>query len=857
MPSPSLRASTPVLIDRENFFININHQVESYLDASGSFDPNQPQNALFEHRNTDFGRVDHPVWLRFSLHNQTSHELPLFIWMVDYNLDHIELYHKSTDGSFRVLGRLSAIQKFAERYQPTKDYVFPITLAAQTTQEYYIKVYTEGLISVPLRVISTEEYQKRQNLEYSLFGIFYGAILVMLLYNGLLFLGLRDMSILSFIGYLICLGVFSLTTNGIGFQYFWPNSTIMQTNGITFSATCMGAFICDFSRRFLNLRTISSKLDKTLRFMTWFLFVFAAASLFTSRSHTMEIMMMLDFIGIIICISASIRAIVANYHPARHFILGWLAFFSGAIYLMIASLGFVETSLFSLYGMFIGAFVQMGFLAFAMSERLKVIQKEFSTFVEIKNAELQRINSGLEDMVRERTRTIRHILDNVKNGFFMIDSKGLIQPGFTESCKSIVSSDFNENVNIMKILATVTSNIFQQLRLAIDQIFSGMLPEDVSLSQIPKRVELNGKILSLEGSVIRNNDQDICGILFSVNDISELREIERQKEIDEALIKILKRKWEFDIFLNYFKEECDRCKSLHPQDKYETEFRSFLHTVKGNAAIFCLTPLVMLIHKTEEQATISHADLQKIECELMDFLKDNEEILGFVYGMKNQEMIEIALEHLNELQSKVFAQNNINQMKNALDSWVEQQKMRSFEELIRPLIESTQQLAHRQQKKVAFAIENGQFRINPEKVKALLINISHVFRNAIDHGVEAPSERGSKSEIATIRVGLTHRQNSLSVTITDDGCGINTDLLLKKAISAGIITEEIGSRLSHSEKCRLILESNLSTSAKATDISGRGIGMAAVRESVIKVGGSIDIDSDPGLGTSIIINWPN
>jgi signal transduction histidine kinase len=850
-----LYGAETVILDRDDFFINIHKNVESHLDASASFHPNSPQNAQFEWRLADLGTVEHPVWFRFKVHNRTLRELPVHFWVVDYNLDQIELYRRQADGTFAQSGRLGAAQDFAHRYIATKDYVFPVTIAALATEEFYVRVVSKGLISVPMALIAPLTYQKRVNVEYTMFGLFYGAILVMLFYNALLFIGLRDRSLVSYIGYLISLALFSLNTNGLGFQYIWPQSLAWQAYGIVFTACCMGAFICDFSRRFLNLAVFDQGLNRLLVVLSLLLMAVGLFSMPLRRSNVLEAVMVIDFAAIIICLYATYRAIQAKYTPAINFGLGWLAFFSGAISLMIGSLGYIETSLYSLYGMFIGAFVQMGFLAFAISERFKSIQKELSNIIQLRNEELSEINQRLEGMVADRTRTIKRILDSVKSGFFMIDREGRVQPGFTASCEEIVSSKFSEGVCLWQAL-TASAHVAEQMQLAMQQVFNDTLPEVVALAQIPARIETGEKMLSLEGSVIRNVDGEIDGILFTVNDITRLREIERQKEVDETLIMILRRKREFTVFLDYFSEEMHRCSGLLKRPGHEGDVRSTLHTIKGNAAMFSLLPLAKIIHRIEDQKEIAGGDLDRIENFMAGFLKDNEEVLGIIYGAEVQETVEIALAHLSQLRDELMACRSIETMRTSVNMWIERQQRRPAKDLVRPIIDGSRRLALRLGKKVEFQIENGDVQLDPGLAKPLLINLAPLFRNAIDHGIEPPHERGHKGEAGTIKISFHEEAGFWVVRLRDDGRGVDADLLAQKALSSGLISQQRRDLMSYAEKCLLLFESNLTTASTATDVSGRGVGMAAVKDSILKAGGTISIESVPGRGTTLTIRIP-
>ncbi|MCM0083770.1 response regulator [Geomonas sp. Red32] len=135
----------------------------------------------------------------------------------------------------------------------------------------------------------------------------------------------------------------------------------------------------------------------------------------------------------------------------------------------------------------------------------------------------------------------------------------------------------------------------------------------------------------------------------------------------------------------------------------------------------------------------------------------------------------------------------------------------------------------------------------------------HLLRNVMDHGIEPPAERrgAGKRERGAIEIRpLFPDANRLQVVVSDDGRGIDLDAVRGAALKAGTVTPEALERLSGADAVRLIFESGVSTSPMVTNLSGRGVGLAIVRESVEKLGGDLAVASEPGKGTSFTITLP-
>ncbi len=134
----------------------------------------------------------------------------------------------------------------------------------------------------------------------------------------------------------------------------------------------------------------------------------------------------------------------------------------------------------------------------------------------------------------------------------------------------------------------------------------------------------------------------------------------------------------------------------------------------------------------------------------------------------------------------------------------------------------------------------------------------HLIRNAMDHGLESPEERvaAGKSRTGTLVLAAVHEGNQIIISIKDDGRGIDTERVGRKAIEKGLLTEEQLAALSQREMFDLIFLPGFSTKEKATDLSGRGVGMDVVKTNIKKLNGLIEIKSEKGLGSEFILRLP-
>jgi two-component system chemotaxis sensor kinase CheA len=161
-------------------------------------------------------------------------------------------------------------------------------------------------------------------------------------------------------------------------------------------------------------------------------------------------------------------------------------------------------------------------------------------------------------------------------------------------------------------------------------------------------------------------------------------------------------------------------------------------------------------------------------------------------------------------------------------------------------------------KKVRFEMDGQETELDKTLIEAIRDPLTHMVRNAIDHGIEAPAVRKSrgKSEEGRLRMDAFHEGGKVIIEIADDGGGIDVARVRDKAIQAKLITPESAARMSRQELLRLIFLPGFSTADRVTQFSGRGVGMDVVRTNIEKIGGTVDIESTEGQGTKIRTKIP-
>jgi len=185
-------------------------------------------------------------------------------------------------------------------------------------------------------------------------------------------------------------------------------------------------------------------------------------------------------------------------------------------------------------------------------------------------------------------------------------------------------------------------------------------------------------------------------------------------------------------------------------------------------------------------------------------------------------------------------------------------RMQRIENLFVALPRMVRDLSAELGKQVLVDIDGGDVELDREMIEMIRDPLTHIIRNAVDHGIELPADRLSagKREIGLLSVSARQSGNQILIEIADDGKGIEASKLVEKAVANGVIERDAAQRMTRGEQLALIFEAGLSTAKSVTSISGRGVGMDVVRSNVERIGGVVEVDSTPGKGTRMVLRVP-
>lgn len=243
---------------------------------------------------------------------------------------------------------------------------------------------------------------------------------------------------------------------------------------------------------------------------------------------------------------------------------------------------------------------------------------------------------------------------------------------------------------------------------------------------------------------------------------------------------------------------------------------------------------------------------------LMNWLLAFQEIYSDLDGKSNKVSEKLLSKFSNNLSEANKLINDFSRSLQALQDDVQLLRLVSVSHLLIPLERTIRDLSVNLKKPVKLTSEGGNIQVDKKIIDNLHDPVQHIIRNAIDHGIESVEQRISKGkpEIATIHFKVSHESARVRVSISDDGDGINLDAIRKKALSLGLLSKVQVNDLDEPTLLNTIFESGFSTQDEVSEISGRGVGLSAVKSDIEKMKGHLSIETKKGFGTTFHFDLP-
>lgn len=504
----------------------------------------------------------------------------------------------------------------------------------------------------------------------------------------------------------------------------------------------------------------------------------------------------------------------------------------------------------------------------------KKLYRQLTRLIKL-NDTSQRQLSQLNAQLDSKNYALKDLLDNTGEGFFSFGEDYSVHSSYSKACTTFFQKEI-ANEHALELMFRDNSQAPQEL---LDMIFGGMADLSMFLELLPHEITVFNRILTIDYRWIPQTEGEANKMMIILQDVTLERELEAQlradKEHSEMIIKVALDRDGFIQFLQDLEKIFERLNACfqEPLDQISiSELFRHYHTIKGGTATYDLKAVAGKAHKIEDGLAKIREMHSPLTNEHLVWLKrDTEDLhqtlntsLDHLSGLISQEDI-----HRNEhfyriAESKILGLGEQILKKIKDEDFAEVQKAilslcnQPVGSVLQKYAAAAENLADKLGKEIEVDIIGKEIEVSYQTLEPFLNNLVHLVRNSVDHGLEDSETRADlgKSMTGHIKIQAVEHDDSLQFIIADDGNGIDSEKILKIALSKNVVTPEQAATLSESEKLELIFHPGFSTKEEVTDISGRGVGMDAVKACVNELKGTIEIDTEIGKGTEFAISIP-
>jgi len=331
----------------------------------------------------NFGYSYSTFWLRVKLPRDVASMLaPILALEVRFpSLDLIELYvpYRTADGVDYRVQRAGDGMPWNAREVKHRDFVFRVPMIGLAEAPTYLRVQSQSVVTVPAYLWRPEAMIAHDRNAQFGYGLFYGLVIALFLYNLLLYLALRDRAYLWYVLYVASFGVGLAALDGFAYQYLWPDSVWWANHALAAALCAALLFGAQFARSFLEMASFSIFANRFLVGVTALAAAgvfFAATGLLVSYGVIMRVLSVVACATAGIVLYVSVRAMLAGFRPARFFLLAWSALLVLILLGALRNFALVPTNFLTVNGLHVGLALDILLLSFALADRINTLKRE-------------------------------------------------------------------------------------------------------------------------------------------------------------------------------------------------------------------------------------------------------------------------------------------------------------------------------------------------------------------------------------------------------------------------------------------------------------------------------------------------
>jgi len=449
-----------------------------------------------------------------------------------------------------------------------------------------------------------------------------------------------------------------------------------------------------------------------------------------------------------------------------------------------------------------------------------------------------------------RNRDMRLVLDNVDQGLLTIDREGVM----SAERSAVVSKWFgppNDGERFYECLRRVNPNAADSFEVQWEELLEGFLPRALLLHQLPKRLTQGEKSYDLSYIPITESGDRLVKLLIVISDVTSRLAAERaeaeQREVATMFERIMRDKFGVIEFL--MDAETLVRESTADVRPPLAETRRKIHTLKGNAGMYGMTTFATLCHDIETRMSESDGDVAPGDRTALNeaWTRTADRLSRFLVDETPGVNIDDA-EYAYVLRSLLEGTPRTDVIR-----MVREWRLERASDRLARFAGQARDLAKRLNKgDIEVDVDGSGLRLPREEWSNFWSAFTHVVRNAVDHGLESPDERkkAGKDGPGRITLSASRAGRSVQIELSDNGRGIDWARLAARARAANLPASD------HNDLVSALFADGISTKDSVSDVSGRGVGLAAAKQACERLGGYVAVESRTNVGTTFRFHMP-
>lgn len=531
LPAPPARAGV-VTVGTAPMALSLGRSLEVYVDTTGKLGledirrlPDSAFRPVLQDK-ANFSFSTHRFWFRLRVHWAQPAETVYRLWQQYPLTDHFTLYRPDADGRYHAAITGDQLP-FAQRELPTRAFGFTLIPHPGRIDTYYLELHGAGALVVDLQMTSHAVALAQSETRHLIYGLYYGAILALLLYNLMLFISLRDSVYLYYALYVAGLGLTFFSINGLAFRYFWPGLVWWNTGYLLFSFVGLYAQL-QFTRGILNLARQWPLLDRALA-ATGVLCLLGFATVFVAPDELLfPGSQRIAALVAGLCLVAGAGLWLRGYRPARFFTLASGFYLVGILVFVLQNFGWLPTSAYTGHAVEIGSSFELVLFSLALADRIRLMRDEKRTLETDTRRQLLEYNRSLEQSVQARTRDLLASLRTVseKHEALVAMQQQLLQAEKMSSLGTLVSGvahEINNPANFTRLAADNVSRDVSRLRDFLEG-----LSDDNSDPALLAEMQARFERIETQLALVHDGADRLAGIVRDLRNFSRVGESEGQ-----------------------------------------------------------------------------------------------------------------------------------------------------------------------------------------------------------------------------------------------------------------------------------------------------------------------------------------